>query len=317
MILLAAAFLLFVLLNIAAFWHARRLLRYNRYPLQTKTKSAFKLSTAERVRVIMSGVRLPRPQAVCQPSDFGVAHETIFFPSRRGRRLEAWKIESKEKKGTVVLFHAYVEEKSQLLPEAKAFRDMGYESILVDMSGCGGSSGTTSSLGVRESRDVEAVYNALREADPKGRIILYGKSMGASAVMRAASKFKLTPEAIILEAPFSNLFQTVARRWRELYLPTFPFLHLVFFWGSVQMGSNGFRHNPVRYAKSVRSPVLILHGRHDRYNTLEDAGLIFDALRTKKELRVFSESGHGDLVRREPKRWSAEVSTFLDGISKS
>ena len=142
--------------------------------------------------------------------------------------------------------------------------------------------------------------------------------MGASAVMRAASDptLGIDPEAIILEAPFSRLYHTAVRRWRDMHLPAFPFLHLVFFWGSVQSGTNAFRHNPARYAASVASPILILHGRHDRYNTVEDAWEILDALQTKKRLAVFSDSGHGDLVRCEPERWSSEVSGFLGEVNK-
>ena len=42
----------------------------------------------------------------------------------------------------------------QLLAPAQAFHRLGYDAILVDFRGVGGSSGNTTTLGVREAQDV-------------------------------------------------------------------------------------------------------------------------------------------------------------------
>jgi alpha-beta hydrolase superfamily lysophospholipase len=61
-------------------------------------------------------------------------------------------------------------------------------------------------------------------------------------------------------------------------LPTFPAAQLLVFWGGVQQGFNGFRHNPAEYARSVKCPVLMMHGEHDSRVTVEQARNIFDNL---------------------------------------
>ncbi|NOK62221.1 MAG: alpha/beta fold hydrolase [Chloroflexi bacterium AL-W] len=77
---------------------------------------------------------------------------------------------------------------------------------------------------------------------------LYGVSMGSSAILRAVALHDLDPDVLILEGVFDRLTTTTRHRFAAFGVPVFPATELLLFWGSVQMGYNGFRHNPVGYA---------------------------------------------------------------------
>ncbi|NJR40440.1 MAG: hypothetical protein HC781_18420 [Leptolyngbyaceae cyanobacterium CSU_1_4] len=85
-------------------------------------------------------------------------------------------------------------------------------------------------------------------------MILYGASMGAVAVMRAVAIEKIEPVALILESPFDRLLNTVRHRFEVMGIPSFPSAELIVFWGGVQLGIDGFNHNPVDYARSIDCP---------------------------------------------------------------
>jgi alpha-beta hydrolase superfamily lysophospholipase len=55
--------------------------------------------------------------------------------------LEAWEIPAENARGTVIIFHGYSAEKSVMLERAEEFIGWGYNTILVDFMGSGGSEG--------------------------------------------------------------------------------------------------------------------------------------------------------------------------------
>lgn len=46
--------------------------------------------------------------------------------------------------------------------------------------------------------------------------------MGAVAIMKAIQDDKLACDGIILEAPFGTMYETVASRFKNMGLPTWP-----------------------------------------------------------------------------------------------
>jgi hypothetical protein len=94
-------------------------------------------------------------------------------------------------------------------------------------------------------------------------------------------------------------------------LPAFPCAQLLVFWGGVQHGFNGFHHNPVDYARSVRCPVLLMHGDRDVRVTREQAHAVFDNLDGAKRWQLFPEVGHQSYLAAKPALWQDTVSGFL------
>ena len=95
------------------------------------------------------GIGIPKPSNPSIPSDRGLPYITRKIPISQSQWLEAWLIPSQigSSKGTVLLFPGNLGTKgSQLLAPAQSFTSFGYDSLLVDFQGVGGSSGHTTTI---------------------------------------------------------------------------------------------------------------------------------------------------------------------------
>lgn len=271
-----------------------------------------KLTLLGKVRVLCTGVRVPRPELDATPDDFGFDYKTRRVPSTQGNELEVWDVSAAKPRATVVLFHGYASTKSRLLKEAKAFHELGCNVRLVDFRGSGGSTGSETTLGVFEADDVAAACRDAVTRHPDLPLVLYGRSMGSVAILRAVSEKMVDPAGIIVECPFDRLTTTVGNRFTSMGLPAFPFAQMLIFWGGVQHGMNGFAHNPAEYASRVECPTLVLHGDKDMRVLLPEAQAVFDHLGGEKQLEVYPGVGHESCYRTRPELWREHVAAFLD-----
>ena len=305
----AAFALFFVALNGVAYRQALSTTHFT--PGGDRTKLPAALSLAQKVGVLVDGVRLPRPLNNRTPLDEGMPFETWTIPVEEGVTLEAWRVLDPEPHGVVVMFHGYADRKSSILAEARAFRDEGWDPVLVDLRGSGGSSGNTTSIGFHEARDEAAAVQFVRSAIPHAPLIVWGVSMGGAAALRAVGVLGSPVDGLIVEAPFATLRSAIVNRFRSLGLPSFGLVDLFVFWGGVQQGFNGFKHNPVDYAKGVVAPTLLLLGDKDLRVLMPEGRAIYDALSGAKRFESFAGLGHESLVRGNHAQWTKVIHDFL------
>ncbi|MDQ5826307.1 MAG: alpha/beta hydrolase [Chloroflexota bacterium] len=298
----------FVLVNSVAWMQAWAMTHYASGGETTAKPEA--LSLSDKVRAVLGGVTVTRPDNSHTPSDIGLEYEPRTI-TMEGGYLEAWFMPHAEAKGLVLMFPGYAESKESLLPSASTLHAIGYSLLLVDFRGAGGSSGEETTLGVREAKDVARSVEYARVQWPGQPIVLYGVSMGAAAVMRAIAVEGVQVEAAILESPFNRLLSTVRNRFHSMGLPDTPGSELVVFWGSVQQGFNGFEHNPEEYAAAIKCPTLVLHGKNDPRVTTDEALSIYARLPGTKQLAVIEDAGHESLAVYAPDRWKMRVERFL------
>ncbi len=302
------------LLNVLAYRHAYTMTHFARggRPKATPEERPHpeELGLAHKIGVLLGGVTLYRPTNEFAPDGVGLAYETMTFPGPAGA-LEAWYVPRTDARGLVLLFHGYGGCKTELLPEVKAFNDLGYACFLIDFPGSGGSAGDSTTIGWREADDAAATITYAREKWPGERLILFGQSMGAAAILRAMATHGVKADATVLECPFDTLLHTVEMRFHAMGVPSFPGTRLLVFWGGLQNGFNGFDHNPAEYAKSATGPILMLHGARDNRVTPAQLQTIYDNLPGEKELHFFEGLGHEFYVVKRPKEWKEWVGRFL------
>lgn len=264
------------------------------------------------------GLGLPRPTSAKLPSDVGLAYVTQRIPITPTEWLETWSIpaqHSTTSRGTILLFPGNAGSKAkQLLAPAAVFHLLGYNTLLIDFRGVGGSSGNTTTLGVREAQDVALALNYAQRSHFQRPFVLYGVSMGSVAILKAIAHENVTPDAVILELPFARLLDAVRSRLRAIRIPTFPISEMTVFWGGLQHGFNGFTHNPVTYAQQVQCPTLLLHGKLDPWTTVAEINQIFQNLHGPKQLIIFPNAGHSLLVTHDKDYWQRSVDRFLQGV---
>lgn len=302
-------------LNALAYRHAYAMLHYG--TAGERTRKPESLSAWQKVKVLFGGVNIPRPHGHGNPSSVGLPYREADIPSTGSVRLGAWFCPRKGATNLVILLHGYASEKSSQLAEARQFYDLGCAVLLVDFRGSGQSSESYTTVGFEEADDVVAAVAYAREQWPGTRIVLFGQSMGAAAVLRAAGRLDVKPDAIIIEAVFDTMCNTIRHRFESMGVPSFPCADLLVFWGGWQMGFDGFAHNPVDYAAGVTCPVLVMHGRDDARAKLADARAVFDHLGGRKQFLEFKATGHEPYVRRNTEPWRAAVRCLLDQPRKT
>jgi uncharacterized protein len=301
---LACVVVIFIAMNVIAFIHAYKFTHFSNTEVE-RTKDPTELSTVSKMTTLLTGIDNPKPKHKRSPS---FAFKPVHIQS--DVRLEAWHSVVHGSRGTVVLFHGYSGEKSSLISRAEEFIQWGYSTLLVDFEGSGGSEGSETSIGFTEAREVKDVFDYVTSMGEQ-RVILFGTSMGAAAILKCIDDYKIEPASIILECPFGSLYQTVCARFRMMGVPPFPMAALLTLWGGAQQGYWAFGHNPGVYAKSVTCPALLMFGEDDDRVSMEETQMIFDNMKGPKELSVYPGIGHSIFVPTNERAWTADVSSFL------
>lgn len=264
------------------------------------------MNTWEKARMIFFGIRISKSVITAKPD---TAYTTIFLHTPDGLNLETWYIPVPSPKGTVILFHGYNGSKANVLAEANFFRTQGFSTLLPDFRASGNSDGFTCSVGYKEADDVELAYNYIRQHGEQ-HIILWGASMGASAILHAVPAYHLQPDKLILESPFATLTDAVKGRMRAVHIPPTPFAQMLTFWGGLEQGFWGPGFQPAADASQITIPTLLCWGIHDTRVMRHETDEIYNNLKTKK-LLLFSQSGHESFCQHEPAIWKDNMEQFI------
>lgn len=303
-VLLYLALLVFVLMNTIAFFHAYK---FTHFTADTTPANLVKEKPTllKKVAILLTGVDNKRPENKSLPT---VPFQTLRLKS--SKEIECWFIPHEAAIGTVVLFHGYGGQKSSMLDKSAVFQRLGYNTLLVDFRGSGGSEGAITTIGFKEAEDVKATVNYLT-AKGENNIVLFGTSMGAVAIMKAVADEPLSVRSIVIECPFATLLKTAENRFANMGVPSFPLAQLLVFWGGAQNGYYAFGHNPVDYANKIKLPTLLLYGQADKKVTPEETAAIYKNLSGPKVLTTFAEAGHENYLTMYEKEWTNAITSFF------
>ena len=124
------------------------------------------------------------------------------------------------------------------------FTRHNYNVLMVDNRGFGKSTGRRSQKAIK--RDLQEVYNKIKEQTTEDRIILYGRSLGSGFAAKLASMNN--PKMLILDAPYYSLTKVTAR-----YAPFMPLSVLI-----------KYPLPTYKWLKYVKCPIHIIHGTNDK-----------------------------------------------------
>ncbi len=296
--------IVFALMNLIAIFHAYKFTHFAENVTE-KTKDPKKLSTSEKIAALFLGVNNPRPSNTEKPKG---KFETIYLNSNK--KIECWDYKTTNSKGTIILFHGYGGQKSSMIDKAEVFRNLGYNTFLVDFMGSGGSEGNQTTIGFYEAEQVKCCFEYLTKQGEEN-IFLFGTSMGAVAIMKALNDNDLKPRGIIIECPFGTMYQTVCARFKSMNAPTFPMAGLLVFWGGVENGFWAFNHNPNEYAKKINCPTLLLYGEKDSKVSRNEIDEIYLNLNGRKQLKTYPEAGHENYLKKYNEKWTKDVADFI------
>lgn len=295
--------------NVLAYRHASAMMNFS-----AQGERAMKLddmSFGQKLKALLMGVNPSRPTAHLAPAVIDDHCESLQIAEQGSPTLGAWHCPVDDNQRLAILFHGYLMDKSSLIEEAKVFMQQGFAVLLVDFRGSWESSESSTTIGYFEADDVAIALRYARQQFSPEKVVVYGQSMGAAAILGAIHRHAIDVDAIIVEAVFDRLLNTIKNRFDILGAPSFPAAQILVFWGGMQAGFNGFAHNPVDYAQAVNVPILFLHGEHDNRATLQDAYHVYNAVSVAKQFQVFPDTVHESHRARHPDKWQQDITAFL------
>ncbi|WP_299228633.1 alpha/beta fold hydrolase [uncultured Psychroserpens sp.] len=155
------------------------------------------------------------------------------------------------------------------------FTRHGYNVLMVDYRGFGKSTGRRSQKAIK--RDLQLVYNKLKEMTTEDRIILYGRSLGSGFAAKLASMNH--PKMLILDAPYYSLTKVTAR-----YAPFMPLSLLI-----------KYPLPTYKWLKYVQCPIHIIHGTHDKLIPYKTSVKLSQVNPKLTKLHTVIGGGHKDL----------------------
>lgn len=295
---------LFILINLIAIVHAYKFTHLST-DVKDRTANIEQLSLLDKLGTLLFGVSNPRPQNRKFPTQ---KFETIVLED--GKKTECWLIKNANAKGTIILFHGYVGKKESLIENSDEFIQLGYNTLLVDFMGSGGSEGNQTSVGYYEAEQVKQCFEYLQNQGEK-QIFLFGHSMGAAAILKCVHDYQIKPAGIMIECPFGSMYQTTCNRFESMNVPTFPMAGLLVFWGGAINGFWAFGNNPAEFAQKVAVPTLLMYGEKDLRVKRSETDAIYKNLAGVKRLKIYTNAGHENFLESNKNAWLTDVNSFL------
>lgn len=212
-----------------------------------------------------------------QESGFEMFTEKVVT-AKDGTQIMTWHFEGDKDKPLILFFHGNTGLMARFAPAITKLTNEGYSVAMIEYRGFGNTKGTIS----QETAFSDAVhfYDYYKSKTDK-KIIFYGYSFGCAFAM-GLTQYR-DPDAIILTAPFSSLYQEV----KEYPVPL-AFLVLKDDYPSDE------------YIKNIKCPILFIHGTKDMLIDSSHSQKLYDLAPVKEKQIVFVDGiNHHDIFFKE------------------
>ncbi len=183
------------------------------------------------------------------PADFQFYYENqevdeYNIETRDGAILNGLHFKVEDSKGVVLYLKGNSKSIKGWGKFAVDFTRNGYDVVMMDYRGFGKSTGRRNQKALK--RDLQVVYNKLKEHVAEKHIILYGRSLGSGLATKIASVNN--PRMLVLDAPYYSLTKVTSR-----YMPFMPLSWLI-----------KYPLPTYKWIKYVQCPIHIIHGTDDK-----------------------------------------------------
>lgn len=248
-------------------------------------------------------------------------NKTVCIESEDGLRLFCTLINApsdREAKGVVIAFHGYGSYGARdFCLQLPMLHEAGYHVMLVDQRTHARSEGKYICYGAKESRD--AILWRKKASEIYGNelpIAFYGVSMGAATVIMASGLVESEDsqvKCVVADCPYYSPYTIIKHvLWRYNKIHPQPIIHFVNFWSRFIADFNMRAPSCVEMAKDSTLPILLIHGKEDKFVPTECSVKIAEELGDRVKLVLFDEAKHAESVYYDKERYKAELVGFLD-----
>jgi pimeloyl-ACP methyl ester carboxylesterase len=195
----------------------------------------------------------------------------------------------------VLFLHGNAGNVSYWVEAATVYRELGWNTLLLDYRGYGRSTGTPTEEGTYS--DAEAAWRHLvvtRGIDPS-RIVVIGRSLGGGVATWLAERHPVG--ALVLEATFTSIADVVA-----LAVPLPGIRNFV-----------ALGYPSLTRMAALAMPLLVVHGRSDELVPFEHGRALYEAAAGRKEF-VELAGGHNDAFVVSRPAYASALRRFGDSL---
>lgn len=216
----------------------------------------------------------------------------VHVTAEDGARIAVLHLPHPTASHTILYSHGNAEDLGHLAGVLEQLRSAGFSVLAYDYRGYGASSGAPPTA-TGSYRDLAAVYRyAVRELriEP-ARLILLGRSVGSGPAVHLAARESVG--GLVIESGFASAFRVLTR------VALLPF----------------DRFPNERELRSVRSPVLVIHGTRDEVIHPRHARALHAAAREPKRLLWIEGAGHNDLLHVAGEEYGRALRSFAEVVA--
>lgn len=226
-----------------------------------------------------------RPAVLPADYRFDIPDVTEVKVPVAGAALSALHLRLPQPKGVVFFLHGNAGNLQTWITNVDFYRRVNFDLFMLDYRGFGKSTGTVE--GEQQLHDdVKAAWNQIAAQYAGKKIVIYGRSLGTGLATRLASEIQ--PDLTILVSPYLSL--------RAMGDQQYPWLPSII---------NRYPMQTDTWLPLVKTPVMIVHGDHDRLIPITHADALIK-LRPQTEMLVIPGAGHNDIHK---------FPAYLDGLA--
>ena len=199
------------------------------------------------------------------PADVGLEFEDLTLSTSDGLGISAWYVPRQKANGTVIFCHGNAGNMADRLFVIQLFHKLGYNLLMFDYRGYGGSEGRPDEEGTYLDAAAAWDYVAEIKKEPPSRIALVGRSLGGAVAIDLALRHP--PGALVVEATFTSLADV-----GRLHYPLLPVGWLL-----------RYRYDSLDKVPHLTCPKQFYHGREDGLIPIENGRRLFEAAAAPKE----------------------------------
>lgn len=223
-----------------------------------------------------------------------------------GIALQGWRGEATGTfRGTMIYLHGVADNRTSGAGVMERFQKRGFDVIAYDSRAHGESGGNACTYGYFEKQDLRKVLDTVRP----GPVILIGSSLGAAVSLQLAAE-EPRISAVVAAESFCDL-RTVATE-RAPFFFTDGMIGRSFILAEAVGKFRIDDASPLLAARSIKCPVLVIHGADDIDTRPEHAERIFNPLACPKRLMLVPGAVHNQSLN-SGKVWN-EIESWIDSI---
>lgn len=248
-----------------------------------------------------------------------IVPEQITMTSYDGLALQGYIFEQEKKTNTwIFATHGYTGSVRQMTRWNRQLYELGYNIFAPDLRGHGTSEGDYYGMGWLDQQDLHDWLEILLEREPNASIILYGVSMGASAMLNIAPDVPPAVKAVIADSGFTSVATIFGTQLQNvLHLPSFPILNAANTVSKLKIGLDFNEASTIEKVANITIPIFFIHGGIDTFIPVNNVHELAAVTKASHEVWIVDDANHGEAVKVAPDMYREKLNTFIQSNLKN